>query len=178
MDVSLALAAGLSARYSSAEKDWLGRKTTMPGTHRGGIGGSDDACLRGGGNIADPHGREQFRVIEGGKSQFARSRTHCSVFMLASKSENIRNLFFGLFIRISAADRPSLVVNAHHLRRASGPGMPKLRRHPPPISVLLSCGGFKAERRIVSSKAKWSRRNVAGPAHIEKSPWIGNHWPQ
>jgi len=36
--------------------------------------------------------------------------------MLASKSENIRNLFLGLFIRISAADRPSLVVNAQHLR--------------------------------------------------------------
>src|SRR5215469_13182363 len=36
--------------------------------------------------------------------------------MLASKSENIRNLFLGLFIRISAADHPSLVVNEQHLR--------------------------------------------------------------
>src|SRR5262245_32400989 len=37
------------------------------------------------------------------------------MFMLASKSENIRNLFLGLFIRISAAARRSLLVNAQLL---------------------------------------------------------------
>src|SRR5215471_7942055 len=36
--------------------------------------------------------------------------------MLASKSKNIRNLLLGLFSGISAADRPSLVVNEQHLR--------------------------------------------------------------
>jgi hypothetical protein len=45
--------------------------------------------------------------------------------MLASKSENIRNLFLGLFIRISAADRPSLVVNAQHLRLCFRPSHAK-----------------------------------------------------
>src|SRR5262249_30630078 len=47
------------------------------------------------------------------------------MFMLASKSENIRNLFLGLFIRISAADRPSLVVNAQHLRLCFRPSHAK-----------------------------------------------------
>src|SRR5215831_19641822 len=44
---------------------------------------------------------------------------------LARKSENIRNLFLGLFIRISAADRPSLVVNAQHLRLCFRPSHAK-----------------------------------------------------
>src|SRR6516162_1401884 len=47
------------------------------------------------------------------------------MFMLASKSENIRNLFLGLFIRISAADRPSLVVNEQHLRLCFRPSHAK-----------------------------------------------------
>src|SRR5215831_13895852 len=47
------------------------------------------------------------------------------MFMLASKSKNIRNLLLGLFSGISAADRPSLVVNEQHLDCASGLVMPK-----------------------------------------------------
>ena len=38
-----------------------------------------------------------------------------STTVLASKSENIRNLFLGFYVRNSAADRPSLVVNAQRL---------------------------------------------------------------
>jgi len=45
--------------------------------------------------------------------------------MLASKGENIHNLFLGLFTRISAADRPSLVVNEEHLRLCFRPGHAK-----------------------------------------------------
>src|SRR5215831_17869468 len=45
--------------------------------------------------------------------------------MLASKSENIRNLFLGLFSGISAADRPSLVVNEEHLRLCFRPSHAK-----------------------------------------------------
>src|SRR6516162_6187867 len=45
--------------------------------------------------------------------------------MLASKSENIRNLLLGLFSGISAADRPSLVVNEQHLRLCFRPSHAK-----------------------------------------------------
>src|SRR5262249_51143461 len=45
--------------------------------------------------------------------------------MLASKSENIRNLLLGLFSGISAADRPSLMVNEQHLRLCFRPSHAK-----------------------------------------------------
>src|SRR5215472_10403857 len=45
--------------------------------------------------------------------------------MLASKSKNIRNLLLGLFSGISAADRPSLVVNEQHLRLCFRPSHAK-----------------------------------------------------